>query len=60
MAVKVYETTTPETHEHADGAGLDVRDGHLIVIRGTSTVTEPQHRIAIYAPGKWERAEITK
>jgi hypothetical protein len=58
MAVKVYDSKTPETYEHGAGTGLDVRDGHLIVV--TSNGASPTDRIAVYAPGKWERAEVTK
>jgi hypothetical protein len=42
----------------ADGTGLNVSDGHLIVVNNISRTPEPQHQIAIYAPGTWERAEI--
>lgn len=58
MAVTVYDKQTNETYDHGNGTGLDVRDGHLIVTKGTSSAQEPHHRVAIYAPGKWERAEI--
>jgi hypothetical protein len=58
MAIKVYPTETNDTHEHADGTGLDVRDGHLFVTVGNGA--QPSHRIAVYAPGKWDRAEATK
>jgi hypothetical protein len=56
MAVKVYDGA--ETHEYVNGKALEVRDGHLFVL--DTTIMEPQHQIAVYVPGKWERAEITK
>jgi hypothetical protein len=55
MSVKVYGTATPQPYEHSDGTGLDFRDGHLMV-----TGSAPLERLAIYAPGQWERAEVTK
>lgn len=55
MAVKVYDT---ETYEYADAAGLEVRDGHLFVVDGKGS--GPTHSLAVYPPGKWERAEIAK
>ncbi|HEY0937085.1 MAG TPA: hypothetical protein VGD91_25525 [Trebonia sp.] len=58
MAVKVYGGA--EWHEYASGLALEVRDGHLFVLDTTSTVMEPQHQIAVYVPGKWERVEITR
>ncbi len=60
MAVKVYAPGASATYEHADGTGLNVSDGHLIVVNNISRTPEPQHQIAIYAPGTWERAEILK
>jgi hypothetical protein len=58
MSVKVYDGV--EWNEYANGRALEVREGHLFVLDTTSTVMEPQHQIAVYVPGKWERAEITK
>lgn len=56
MPVKVIGTdaATQDGVEHADASDMTVRDGHLIVVsRGPTTV-------AIYAPGTWARAEVTK
>jgi hypothetical protein len=40
--------------EHQDGTGIDVREsGHLIVVTGMDT-------LAIYRPGSWTSAEVTK
>ena len=58
MSVKVYDGV--EWYEYANGLALEVREGHLFVLDTTSTVMERQHQIAVYVPGKWERAEITK
>jgi hypothetical protein len=41
------------TIQHGDGTGIDIRDGHLVVVSGVDTV-------AIYAPSRWLRAEVTK
>jgi hypothetical protein len=59
MAVKVYGN--PKTHgdyDHSEGTGVDVREGHLIVQSGASVSTPRQ--IAVYTPGSWVRAEVTK
>jgi hypothetical protein len=56
MTVKVYGD---EAHEHADGTGLDVRDGGHLLVLDTVGVSRPK-QIAIYAPDTWKRAEVTK
>jgi len=57
MAVKVTgnnpQTKAPTTSQHGNGTGIDVRDGHLLVVDGLD-------QIAIYAPGHWTHAEVTK
>jgi hypothetical protein len=55
MAVKVYGDGE---FEYADGTGLVVRDNHLVVTVGHGI--SPEQQIAIYAEGKWDRAEIRK
>jgi hypothetical protein len=44
--------------QHGEGAGVDVRDGHLAVT--TDPRDEPVRWIAVYAPGSWTHAEVTK
>jgi hypothetical protein len=52
MAAKVYgDPRTQGEREHADGTSLDVQDAHLIVLSGAK-------KIAVYAPGTWQRAEV--
>jgi hypothetical protein len=41
--------------QHADGADIDIRDGHLVVLSAA-----PSKRVAIYAPGSWKSAQIAK
>jgi hypothetical protein len=56
MSVTVIGTdaATQDGVEHGNGIDIAVQDGHLIVVsRGPQT-------IAIYAPGSWTRAEVTK
>ena len=55
MAVKVI--VDPDkgsgTVQHGSGDQVEVHDGHLMVSAGGEW-------IAIYAPGKWQRAEVVK
>lgn len=60
MAVKVITKVNNENRagspaQHGNGTDIDVRDGHLVVI-----ASEPTRRVAIYAPGTWVSAEVTK
>jgi hypothetical protein len=58
MAVKVYGKPTTHNYDHSEGTGVDVRDGHLLVLAGVSVTTPRQ--IAVYTPGTWIRAEVTE
>ena len=56
VVVKVPGNPGQEIEQnHPDGGDIDIKDGHLIVSTAGGT-----RRVAIYAPGKWERAEITQ
>jgi hypothetical protein len=56
VVVKVPGNPGQEIEQnHPDGGDIDVKDGNLIVSTAGRTRT-----VAIYALGKWERAEITK
>jgi hypothetical protein len=58
MAVKVIignPNTESGTVQHGEGETLEINNGHLIVLAGGS-----MKRIAIYAPGKWNSAEVIK
>ena len=41
-----------KSYEHAGGSDIAVTDGHLLVLGGGTT------KVAVYAPGKWLRAEV--
>ncbi len=60
MAAKVYVSGADDPDEYGDGTGLDIRENHLIVSTGDAISPRVQQRIAIYAPGHWKRAEVTK
>jgi len=51
MAVKVSKANG-DAANYPTGVDIQVSDGHLFVF-------DTQQRIAIYAPGKWIRAEYT-
>jgi len=60
MSVKVI-SSTPRTRadsEHQDGAEIVVQDGHLIVLSDLGDMSKKT--IAIYTPGSWVSAEVTK
>jgi hypothetical protein len=56
MPVKVVgsDVRTQDGVEHAEGVNVNINNGHLVVI-----ATGPR-TIAIYAPGQWLWAEVTK
>ena len=63
MAVKVTKSNQPNqvsqssnVAQHGNGTGIEVREGgHLLVFPEAST-----RPIAIYVPGTWVSAEVTK
>jgi hypothetical protein len=56
MAVTVTVNSKPQRGvEHENGTGLDLRDGTLFV-----TPEGSARPIAMYAPGSWISAEVTK
>jgi hypothetical protein len=56
MAVKVTKGNQANSvAQHGNGTGIEVREGHLLV-----TPEGSSKPVAIYAPGTWVSAEVTK
>ena len=56
MTVKVH-LDTKSISEHSTADKVDLRDGHLIVERVGNTAGKKT--VAIYAPGRWQSAEVS-
>ncbi|WGX98736.1 hypothetical protein [Nocardioides sp. L-11A] len=50
----VVRQSGPREAKHPDGVDIKIVDGHLHVLRGGSNT------LAIYTPGNWMWAEVTK
>jgi hypothetical protein len=58
VAVKVQIASNPgndKYEDHPEGGDFEVSDGALIV-----SASDGNRKIAVYAPSKWLRAEVTK
>lgn len=53
MAVNVYQTTDTVAAQFATGLKIRVDNGYLRVTDGSGT-------IALFAPGTWHHAEVTR
>lgn len=54
MAVSVHIPRVAKEAEHKDALDFQLHDGHLVVT-GVGSI-----RVAVYAPGSWTHAEVTK
>lgn len=45
-------------HNHPTGEAITVEDGHLVVQGAMPTNKATRTTVAIYAPGRWHRAEV--